>query len=148
MAKSKYLTHIKPRFKEIKKWKEDGLNNNQIIENLGISKNFFYESKNNNNDFDDFLKECNENQITQIENAMFNNAIGYQTTETTKSYIDADGKQVIEKTKYNLPNAASGIFLLKNLASDKYQDRQIQELTTTDNKPIIWNDLPKKRQKK
>ena len=37
MAKSKYETHVKPRFDEIEKWVSEGATQENIAKNLGIS---------------------------------------------------------------------------------------------------------------
>jgi hypothetical protein len=44
--KTKYETHIKPYFKEIKKMISKGVKEKDIYNNLGVSKSYWIESKN------------------------------------------------------------------------------------------------------
>lgn len=131
MAKSKYDTHIKPRFDDIRKWKTEGLNNKQVIENLGINQDTFYEHLKNKPEFSEFLKECNEIQITQVENALYKSALGYHVEETsTKTGGDKTFKEV--KNIFIKPSLGAQVFFLKNKAGDRWQDRQDIEISNNE----------------
>ena len=74
IAKSKYETDVKPRLVEIEAWKRDGLTDEQIFKNLGISKNAFYVYRNKYSDFNDALKKGKEVADIEVENALFKRA--------------------------------------------------------------------------
>ena len=78
IAKSKYETDVKPRLIEIEAWKRDGLTDEQIFKNLGISRDTFYKYKEKYADFSDALKKGKEVADIEVENALFKRAIGYK----------------------------------------------------------------------
>ena len=93
MAKSKYETEVKPRLIEIEAWKRDGLTDEQIFKNLGISKDTFYKYKDKYTDFSDALKKGKEVADIEVENALFKRAIGYKYKEVIKEVKEIDGKK-------------------------------------------------------
>lgn len=127
MAKSKYETHVLPRFEEIKKWAEKGLLDNQIYKNLGIGKNAFYKYLNEHEDFKDLIKNARKNAIAEVENSLYKLCTGYPYWEEvaqkckTKTY-DEDGKllkeeehiEVVSVQKYSNPQVTPIIFYLVN----------------------------------
>ena len=42
---NKYFTHIKPHLKQIAEWKRNGATDEQVCEQLGVSKSVFYAAK-------------------------------------------------------------------------------------------------------
>ena len=118
MAKSKYETHVKSRFKEIKDWCQNGATDKEIIELLHISKDTFYKYLNKYADFSDLIKENRKIPIQEIKNALYKRAIGFRYTETKVSTTtDRDGMPIIkeeETTKHALPDPTSCLILLKH----------------------------------
>lgn len=74
MAKSKW-NDIKDKLTLVEGWARDGLTDIQIAENLGISKDTFYEYKKKYSDFSDSLKKGKEVIDYQVENALLKNAL-------------------------------------------------------------------------
>ncbi|WP_335969190.1 transposase [Fusobacterium polymorphum] len=127
IAKSKYETDVKPRLIEIEAWKRDGLTDEQIFKNLGISKNAFYVYRNKYNDFNDALKKGKEVADIEVENALFKRAIGYKYKEIIKEVKEIDGKKstyIKEVTKEMAGDVGAQIFWLKNRKSSKWKDKQ------------------------
>ena len=127
IAKSKYETDVKPRLIEIEAWKRDGLTDEQIFKNLGISKNGFYVYRNKYNDFNDALKKGKEVADIEVENALFKRAIGYKYKEIIKEVKEIDGKKstyIKEVTKEMAGDVGAQIFWLKNRKSSKWKDKQ------------------------
>ena len=127
IAKSKYETDVKPRLIEIEAWKRDGLTDEQIFKNLGISKDTFYKYKDKYTDFSDALKKGKEVADIEVENALFKRAIGYKYKEVIKEVKEIDGKKstyIKEITKEIPGDVGAQIFWLKNRKSSKWKDKQ------------------------
>ena len=127
IAKSKYETEVKPRLIEIEAWKRDGLTDEQIFKNLGISRDTFYKYKEKYSEFSDALKKGKEVADIEVENALFKRAIGYKYKEVIKEVKDIDGKKttyVKEVIKEMPGDVGAQIFWLKNRKSSKWKDKQ------------------------
>lgn len=61
-------------------WARNGLTDNQMADNLGISRTTFYKWKNINADFANILKRNKEVVDTEVENALYKAAISGNTT--------------------------------------------------------------------
>lgn len=79
MAKSKW-EQVKDKLILIEGWARDGLTDEQIAENLGISKDTFYKYKKQHTDFSDSLKKGKEIIDYQVENALLKNALDGNVT--------------------------------------------------------------------
>ena len=127
IAKSKYETDVKPRLVEIEAWKRDGLTDEQIFKNLGISRDTFYKYKEKYTDFSDALKKGKEVADIEVENALFKRAIGYKYKEVIKGVKEIDGKKTtyIKEVVKEMPgDVGAQIFWLKNRKSSKWKDKQ------------------------
>lgn len=127
IAKSKYETDVKPKLVEIEAWKRDGLTDEQIFKNLGISRDTFYKYKEKYADFSDALKKGKEVADIEVENALFKRAIGYKYKEVIKEVKEIDGKKttyVKEVIKEMPGDVGAQIFWLKNRKSSKWKDKQ------------------------
>lgn len=74
MAKSKW-EQVKDKLILVEGWARDGLTDIQIADNLGISKDTFYEYKKKYSDFSDSLKKGKEVVDYEVENALLKNAL-------------------------------------------------------------------------
>lgn len=127
IAKSKYETEVKPRLVEIEAWKRDGLTDEQIFKNLGISRDTFYKYKEKYSDFSEAIKKGKEVADIEVENALFKRAIGYKYKEVIKEVKEIDGKKstyVKEVIKEMPGDVGAQIFWLKNRKSSKWKDKQ------------------------
>lgn len=137
IAKSKYETDVKPKLVEIEAWKRDGLKDEQICKNLGISVDTFYKYKIKYTEFSEALKKGKEVADIEVENALFKKAIGYNT-KVKKAFkvknveYDDYGKKVKEyeeivlaEEEIHIPaDTTAQIFWLKNRKSSKWKDKQ------------------------
>ena len=98
LAKSKYFTHVEPKLELIEGWARDGLTDEQIYNNLGISKDTFYKYIKQYTDFSDALKKGKDIIDYQVEKALLSKALKGDTTAI--------------------------IFWLKNRRPDKWRDRK------------------------
>lgn len=97
MGKSKF-EEIKEKFPLIEGWAKEGLTDEQISRNLGISKVTFYKYKASCSELNELLKKSKEVVDYEVENALYKSAIG--------------------------GNVSAMIFWLKNRRPDKWKDKK------------------------
>ena len=74
MAKSKW-EEVKEKLVLVEGWARDGLIDEQIANNLGISKTTFYKFKDEHSELSELLKKGKEVVDYQVENALLQNAL-------------------------------------------------------------------------
>lgn len=142
MAKSKYETHVLPKLIEIEGWARDGLTDEQIAKNLGISKDTFYKYKSAYADFSDSLKRGKEVVDREVENALLKRALGYSYNEVTKEQVmnPETGKYELQPTKVVTkeiaPDTTAQIFWLKNRKPAEWRDKKEIEHSGEINNPF------------
>lgn len=127
MAKSKYFTHVEPKLTLVEGWARDGLTDEQIAKNLGISIKTFYEYKKKYLQFLQALKKGKEIVDYEVENALLKRALGYEYDEVTYEH----GEETKRVTKQVAPDTTAQIFWLKNRKPDKWRDKQVVESNNT-----------------
>lgn len=132
MAKGRYHKWLEPEnLTLLEGWARSGLSNDQIANNMGITRSTFYEWQNKHTDISDAIKKGKEVTDFEVENAMYKAAMGYEFEEV-KTYIeetDAGRKKRIERTvKHVAPNVTAQIFWLKNRKPDTWRDRTEQQI--------------------
>lgn len=134
MAKAKYTDWLKEdNLIKLEAWARDGLTDEQIANNIGISVRNLYRWKNKHSQICQSLKRGKEVADIIVENALYKSAIGYEYEET-KTFIEEGSngtkKKKIEKTKkHAAPNPTSAIFWLKNRKPDAWRDRKETNVT-------------------
>lgn len=132
MAKSKW-EDIKDKLTLVEGWARDGLTDEQIANNLGISKQTFYTYKKKHLDFFDSLKKGKEIVDYEVENALLKRALGYSYIETTKEVKynkEKDKYEMIttkEVTKNVVPDTTAQIYWLKNRRAGKWKDKRDED---------------------
>lgn len=106
-------------------WNRDGLTDEQIARNLGVSKHTLIKWKKNIPDFLDAIKKGKEVSDYELENALHKRAVGYYYEEETVT----NKGEVVKIKKYEHANPTSLIFALKNRLPHKYRDKVEQEIT-------------------
>ncbi len=102
MAKGKYQEWLEPEgLLRIEGWARDGLTDEQIAQNMGITAKTLYEWKKKYSEICESLKRNKDVADRQVENALFENAIN--------------------------GNITAQIFWLKNRKPDKWRDKQEYE---------------------
>ena len=128
MASSKW-PRVKDRLILIEKWARDGLTEEQICKNLGISKNTMNEYKKQHQDFLNALKKGKEIAITEVENALYKRALGYDCEEVKTSIRMIGGKETkyTEKTRKHIPpDVGACAILLKNKDRGNWSDNPMK----------------------
>lgn len=111
---SKYESHVKPRFEEIREWLKSGATDKEIAENLGVNQKVFCKYKNEFNELNDLCKNGRLKAVQEIKAALFKRATGFKYTEQTITDSDKNGVTVQTYHKYALPDPASAMILLKH----------------------------------
>lgn len=136
MAKGKYEYWLtKEGLLLLEGWARDGLTDEQIAKNIGISRKTLIEWKQKYSDICDTLKKGKEVVDREVENALFKRARGFDYTEVTEEriYDRATGeyKMTITKSvrKHMAPDVAAVIFWLKNRKPAEWREK-VTEIQT------------------
>lgn len=131
MAKGKYADWLTEEgLLLIEGWARDGLTDEQIAQNIGITRSTLYEWKKKHSDISDALKKGKEVVDRIAENSLFKRVTGYEYEEVTKERIwnEKKGKyELVETkkvTKRQPPDTTAAIFWLKNRRPDRWRDKQ------------------------
>jgi hypothetical protein len=135
LAKSKW-NDVKEKLVLIEGWARNGLTDEQIGKNLGISKDTFYRYKKEHQDFSDALKKGKEVIDFEVENALLKKALGFKETVKkgikVKDVIYNNGKreretetiELVDEEIYIVPDTTAQIFWLKNRKPLAWRDKQ------------------------
>lgn len=143
MAKSKYFTHVEPKLTLVEGWARDGLTDEQIAKNLGISKTSLYKYKEEHIELFELLKKGKEIIDYEVENALLKKALGFK--ETVKKAIkvknveydngrrlrESEDIVMVDEEIFVQPDTTAQIFWLKNRKPDKWRDKQVVESNNT-----------------
>lgn len=141
MAKSKWETNVKDKLLLVEAWARNGLTDEQIAHNLGISIQTFYNYKTKHIEFFESLKRGKEIVDIEVENALLKRALGYEYNEVTKELIinKKTGKEELKVTKVVtkevVPDTTAQIFWLKNRKPDEWRDKKDIEHSGNINNP-------------
>ena len=131
MAKGKYQEWLTEEgLLQLEAWARDGLTDEQIAANIGISRSTLNEWKKKYSDISDTLKRGKEVVDIQVENALLKRALGYTYTETTreKQFNPETGQYelVVTKTveKEVQSDTTAQIFWLKNRRPEQWRDKR------------------------
>lgn len=137
MAKSRVDEwHDPEKLMLLEAWARDGLTNEQISHNMGISRETLNQWKNKYTDIFDALKKGKEVVDIEVENALCKSAKGFwyqeEVVSTKKEVIYSDGKRVKEISepvvvtlnRFKPSETAAAIFWLKNRKPDKWREKQ------------------------
>lgn len=143
MAKGKYEQWLTEEgLLQLEAWARNGLTDEQIAANIGISRSTLNEWKNRFSDISDTLKRGKEIVDIQVENALLKRALGYTYKETTREaqfnpQTEQYGMVVTkEVTKEVVPDTTAQIFWLKNRKPEEWRDKKDVEHSGSVNNPF------------
>ena len=130
-------------------WARDGLTDEQIAGNMGITVRSLYNWKKKSIPIFQSLKIGKEVADIEVENALRKKALGFREKEQTvsirKTVEYENGKRireiaepvVTEVEKYYPPDTTAQIFWLKNRKPEQWRDKQEQKVDLTEAVKII-----------
>jgi transcriptional regulator with XRE-family HTH domain len=133
VAKGKYQEWLtKEGLLRLQGWARDGLSDEQIAANMGISIATLYNWKRDHLEILEALKEGKDAVDRQVENALLKSALGYKYDEVTKEL--RDDELVVTKVVHKevQPNTTAQIFWLKNRKRAEWRDRVENAITGAD----------------
>lgn len=131
MAKGKYADWLTPEgLLKIEGWARDGLTDEQIAKNIGISRSTLNVWKDRYSDISDALKKGKDVIDRQVENALLKRALGYEYEEVKEKFEDGVITERTVTKKEVVPDTTAQIFWLKNRKPDKWRDKPGYEDTS------------------
>lgn len=131
MAKGKYEYWLAPEgLLKIEGWARDGLTDEQIAKNIGISRSTLNVWKDRYSDISDALKKGKDVIDRQVENALLKRALGYEYEEVKEKFGDGVITERTVTKKEVVPDTTAQIFWLKNRKPDKWRDKPAYEDTS------------------
>lgn len=125
MAKGKYQKWLElENLVLIEGWARDGLTDEQIASNMGISKQTFYVWKKKYADFSDSLKKGKEVVDRLVENALLKRALGYEYEEVSEKFEHGILTERKVTKKQVVPDTTAQIFFLKNRRPQEWRDKR------------------------
>ena len=144
MAKGKYEYWLTPEgLLKLEGWARDGLTNEQIAQNIGVSRKTLQEWCVKYGDIGDTLKRGKEVVDRQVENALLKRAIGYEYEEVSEKYESGMMTEKKITKKQVVPDVTAQIFWLKNRRPDKWKDKQDVEVSGLAEEKTKLDDLIK-----
>lgn len=142
MAAGKYQKWLEPDgLLKLEGWARDGLTNEQIAANIGITRETLRVWCNTYSVISAALKRGKDVVDREVENALLKRALGYEYDEVTKE------NGVITKivTKQVAPDTTAQIFWLKNRKPDDWRDKQTTEITGLSDAQEKFSELLEQR---
>lgn len=131
MAKAKYAEWLTSEgLLKIEGWARDGLTDEQIAKNIGISRSTLNVWKDRYSDISDALKKGKDVIDRQVENALLKRALGYEYEEVKEKFEDGVITERTVTKKEVVPDTTAQIFWLKNRKPDKWRDKPAYEDTS------------------
>ena len=122
-CKGKYARWLEPDgLLLLAAWARDGLIDEQIAHNCGISPGTLYDWKNRFPQIAEALKKGKAVVDVQVENALLKRALGYDTVEEMTEE-GPDGTKIRTTRKRVPPDVTAQIFWLKNRMPDRWRDK-------------------------
>lgn len=143
---------------QIEGWARDGLTNEQLAANMGVTVKTFYEWQARFVEFREALKRGKAPVDIEVENMLLKRAMGFEYEEVTTEIediptgkLDKKGNPIyrqrkhIKKTKKMVvPDTTAQIIWLKNRRPDKWRDKPTPDMGAGDD-PLMemikrWDD--------
>lgn len=115
----------------------EGCTFKQAFQTVGVAEGTFYKWKADKAEFSEAIKKAMEERqeeiVNTLEKSLFKRANGYTITESKTEYAIVDKKLVKVKETKTIkeiaPDTGALVFALTNLAPEKWQNKQKQEIS-------------------
>ena len=131
---------------KVQGWARDGLSNEQIAHNMGVSAKTLCEWQNRFGEFRNAIKKGKEVVDREVENAMLKRALGYEYDEVTREPVTDKDTGITEMrvtkrvTKQIVPDVTAQIFWLKNRKPNEFRDKRDVDLSGHVELPVVLRD--------
>jgi transposase-like protein len=126
VAKGKYQKWLTPEsLTLLQGWARDGLTDEQIAHNMGISPSTLYAWRTAHPEISEALKKGKDVADYEVESALFKRATGFQYDEVTLE----GGIETKRVTKMVAPDTGAAAMWLKNRRPDKWRDHPVDTQT-------------------
>lgn len=131
MAKGKYEYWLTPEgLLKLEGWARDGLTDEQIATNIGITAKTLYDWKKKYSNICEALKRGKDVVDRQVENALLRRALGYEYEEVKEKFEDGEITERTVTKKEVVPDVTAQIFWLKNRKPGDWRDKREPEDST------------------
>ena len=138
MAKGKYQEWLNPDgLLLLEGWAREGLTEEQIAKNMGISYRTLSEWKVRFPQILQAIKKGKAPVDFEVENALLKRALGYDWEETTTEVYGSGEKHIKKVTRHVPPDVAAIAIWLKTRKPTKWRDRPDKERKTDDSVKVI-----------
>ncbi len=145
MATGKYQKWLEQEnLIKLEAWARDGLTDEQIASNMGITAKTLYEWKKKFCEICDALKRGKEVVDIQVENALLKRALGYEYNEISEKYEDGVLTERKVTKKQVVPDTTAQIFWLKNRKPEEWRDKREVD-TNVEGGVTIVNNIPRSK---
>lgn len=129
MAKGKYEEWLEDyNLILLEGWARDGLTDEQIAHNIGISSKTLREWKNKFSAICAALKKGKAVADYQVENALYRSAMGYDVEEWEEKIDSAGVVHKLYKQRHIPANSTAQIFWLKNRKPEMWRDKPVEKV--------------------
>lgn len=137
----------------IEGWARDGLTDEQIAHNIGVTAKTLYEWENKFGEIRDALKKGKAPVDIEIENALLKRAKGYTVTVKKpikiktkkqlkdKGTIEEEHIEFVDEEVYIPPDTTAQIYWLNNRRPDRWRTRKAVEIQTEQQKNELLQSL-------
>lgn len=131
---------------KVQGWARDGLSNEQIAHNIGITAKTLCEWQNRFSEFRNAIKKGKEVVDREVENALLKRAMGYETVEEVEEPVEdkETGEvqmRVTKRVKKQIaPDVTAQIFWLKNRKPEEFRDKRDVGLSGHVELPVVLHD--------
>lgn len=152
MAKGKYAEWLTgDKLLLLEAWARDGLTDEQLAHNIGISVKTLYEWKNKYSEFSEAIKKGKEVVDILVENALLKTATGYHETvrkpikvkivkQDGHKKIEEEHIEYVEEDVYIPGNVTAQIYWLKNRKPEQWREKP-QPTDDNDKGVVIIDDF-------
>ena len=131
---------------KVQGWARDGLSNEQIAHNMGITFQTLYKWQDKYSELREALKKGKEVVDREVENALLKRAMGYEYDEVTQEPVTDKDTGITEMrvtkrvTKQIVPDVTAQIFWLKNRKPEEFRDKRDVGLSGHVELPVVLHD--------
>lgn len=129
-----YDTRIAPYLDLIARLKAEGKDDKYIYTLLNVSQRTFYTHKSVIDEFSQSYKNGTDDLLDEIENSLYDLALGKATKRTTIIRKDADGQVTSQEERVEQlpPDKIAAFFVLTNRRNDEWKHRNESTVKTSD----------------